>query len=83
VDVPRKITQIPIPGGSGLIPTGAIQFQDDWPGLFLRGDDALSLVRSIHYLQKTFSDHPDVNVTNAIYLLSKVAKMIDEDVKGP
>jgi hypothetical protein len=36
----RRITAIPIPGGSGSTPTGAMQFQDDWPGLFLRGDDA-------------------------------------------
>jgi hypothetical protein len=81
--VPRKITQIPLPGGSGIIPTGAIQFQDDWPGLFLRGDTAISLVGAIHHLQKTLSNHPDVNVRNAIYLLSEVAKIIDEDVKGP
>lgn len=25
------------------IETGAIQFGDDWPGLFIRGDDALML----------------------------------------
>lgn len=25
------------------MPTGAIQFQDDWPGLFLRGDTAIGV----------------------------------------
>jgi hypothetical protein len=34
----RRLTQIPVPGSSGQAPAGAMQFQDDWPGLFVRGD---------------------------------------------
>jgi hypothetical protein len=40
----KGIIQIPVPGGSGRVPSGAIQFQDDWPGLFLRGDDCPALL---------------------------------------
>jgi hypothetical protein len=47
-----KIKQIPIPGGSGAIPTGAMQFQDDWPGLFIRGDDAVMLAFSINIVSE-------------------------------
>ena len=38
-DQPRR-TQIPLPGSSGETPTGTMQFQRDWPGLFIREDDA-------------------------------------------
>jgi hypothetical protein len=33
-----SITRIPIEGSSGQTPTGAMQFENDWPGLFIRGD---------------------------------------------
>ena len=42
--IPRA-RQVPVDGGSGEYPTGAIQFRNDWPGLFIRGDSAISLVR--------------------------------------
>jgi len=38
-----RITKIPIRGSSGECPTGALQFELDWPGLWVRGDDALDL----------------------------------------
>jgi len=38
-----KILQIPMRGGSGEVRTGAIQFENDWPGLFIRGDNAIVL----------------------------------------
>jgi hypothetical protein len=41
------IKKIPFPGGSGNVPTGALQFEADWPGLFIRGDDAGSLMIEI------------------------------------
>lgn len=43
------------------IKSGAIQFVDshgqlDWPGLFIRGDDALSLVTAISEIAKQLHD---------------------------
>jgi len=43
-----RITNIPIPGSSGGTPTGALQFRDDWPGLFLRGDSAIPVAVRLH-----------------------------------
>jgi hypothetical protein len=78
-DMPeRHITQIPVPGGSGRTPTGALQFQDDWPGLFIRGDDAIALSIGIHQLAKCLADHPDAAV--ALYRLEKIAGIIDKDI---
>ncbi len=34
---PQRILRIPFPGSSAQAPTGAIQFQDDWPGPTLEG----------------------------------------------
>ena len=42
-----RITKIPFPGGSGLTPTGAMEFEKDWPGLFIRGDSAIPLANAI------------------------------------
>lgn len=39
--------QVPVEGGSGTYPTGAIQFRNDWPGLFVRGDDAMALLSEL------------------------------------
>ena len=75
-----KVTQIPLPGGSGRVPTGAIQFQDDWPGLFLRGDSAVSLLSAIRGLQQRLADHPDPIVGAVLVQLDQVARVIEDDV---
>lgn len=52
------ITKIPIEGGSGKIKSGAMQFKNDWPGLFLRGDDCIQYISEYNYL---FSEKPIPN----------------------
>lgn len=76
----HQITQIPIPGNSGQTPTGAMQFQDDWPGLFVRGDDAIMLMAAIEQLQERLAHHPDVIVASALNRLSRYAEIIARDV---
>jgi hypothetical protein len=86
-----NITQIPFPGGSDRVPTGALQFQDDWPGLFIRGDEALWLMVQIRYLAERFGHLAerfgqekvpyDAAVGNTILHLTKLADIIDQDVK--
>jgi hypothetical protein len=38
--IPPTITKVP--GVSERVETGPLQFGDDWPGVFIRGDNALS-----------------------------------------
>ena len=76
----KRITQIPFPGSSGQTPTGAMQFQDDWPGLFVRGDTAASLLSSIRALQQRLVDHPDTVVATAVIQLQQIADIIERDV---
>lgn len=46
------------PGTEERVESGAIQFGDDWPGLFLRGDDAFGLALNMktvwHTLDKLY-----------------------------
>ena len=56
----NKITIIPLEGSSGKIPTGAMQFNNDWPGYFIRGDDAISLMLSIESLMDILSRNKDI-----------------------
>jgi hypothetical protein len=74
----QHVTQIPFPGNSGATPTGAMQFAGDWPGLFIRGDDAIMLMCSIHQLSERLSENPDVIVASALSRLGRYAEIIDQ-----
>ena len=75
-----KVLQVPMPGSSGETPTGAIQFQNDWPGLFIRGDEAIILLSRIRGLQERLASHPDVVVAAALMDLGRIAELIERDV---
>ncbi len=76
----RRITKIPFPGGSGRTPTGAMQFENDWPGLFIRGDNAVPLANAIRRIEEKVKGSPDF-VFEAILLdLIPIAEIIERDV---
>lgn len=81
-DLPEKPkrTQIPVPGGSGLTPTGAMQFKDDWPGFFIRGDKAGEITCAIRRLQQHCSGMKHWEVSTSLQVLGEIADMIDADV---
>lgn len=59
---------------------GAGQFDNDWPGLFVRGDTAHTLMMRIRQLAERLAGHPDFDVTDAMGQLMRYADMIAEDV---
>jgi hypothetical protein len=73
----QRITQLPWPGNAGRAPTGAMQFQDDWPGLFIRGDDAIALLGDLRRLEKLLRDSHE---TGLPHKLSQVVEIIERDV---
>ena len=73
--------QIPLPGGSGAAPTGAVQFQGDWPGLFIRGDTAIGMAFSIRQIQQRLANDPDPEIMVAVHVLRTIADTIERDVK--
>jgi hypothetical protein len=76
----KRITQNPFPGDSGVTPTGAMQFQNDWPGLFIRGDAAFDLHMKIRTLQQRLAGNQDAAVTLSLMVLGDLADIIEQDV---
>ena len=75
-----RITQIATPDCSPRVPTGAVQFGEDWPGLFIRGDDAIGVMLSIRELTTHVARADDVIDRFALDLLRRIADMIENDV---
>lgn len=72
------------------IDTGAVAFGDDWPGLFLRGDDALYYGFLLHHLVDALAKVIDVDTTDDPHLLQAlvslpnlVKKLHSVDVRDP
>ena len=41
----ERLVKLPLPDGMRRMESGPVQFgEDDWPGVFLRGDNALGLM---------------------------------------
>lgn len=59
-DEKRKLIRvIPMPDGMQRMESGPIQFGDDWPGFFLRGDHAMEMV-PLYRLLKLVCDQPEL-----------------------
>ena len=77
---PKKVQVLP---GSTRLPrveTGALQVGTNWPGLFIRGDEAQNLMLRIRQMTGILGDHPDAEVSNVLGLLTSYAGLIDEQV---
>jgi hypothetical protein len=55
-----------------------MQFQDDWPGLFIRGDDAIALLHEWRDIQRALDTH---SVPYFAIKLDEIAAIIERDVK--
>ena len=75
-----QVRQIPAPPGPGRVETGAVQFGDDWPGLFIRGDDAFDLMLRLRRLQELLAGNPDGEVAFTLANLMYLANLVDDDV---
>jgi hypothetical protein len=76
----QRVQVVPAPLDSSRVETGAVQFGTDWPGLFIRGDEAHDLMLRIRQMTGLLGDHPDAEVSNVLRLLAYYADMIDKDV---
>lgn len=73
-----KITRLVIAEGAPRVPTGAVQFSDDWPGLFVRGDNAFALLLELKQILETLDAHEELNCPT--YLVREIAQIIEQDV---
>lgn len=74
------------PGVNPRVETGAVQFGDDWPGLFLRGDESFALAMNINTIVEWYRSLPEEVKKNnamvwmAIESLDGYKKLIHEEV---
>lgn len=78
--VSKKALQIPLPGGSGRAKTGAVQFQNDWPGLFIRGDTAIVVAKAVRHLQQQFAAECDAQTAHELCALGAIADIVERDI---
>jgi hypothetical protein len=76
------MTCVPMPEGVTRVETGPLQFGDDWPGYFLRGDSALGLSMDALYLEHLVR-HPELCslLAGEITALARRLRSIGEAVK--
>jgi hypothetical protein len=73
-----KITRIPLQDETSRIRTGAIQFNDDWPGLFIRGDEAFALMLELKQMLKALEE--EGNQEYPAYVAKSIVSVIAQDV---
>ncbi|TKJ32183.1 MAG: hypothetical protein CEE38_23565 [Planctomycetes bacterium B3_Pla] len=75
-----SIQDIPVLGGSGRIKTGAMRFEGDWPGLFIRGDDCMALFDLVNAAFSASDESPVGAIGMLQGILSKYFIIMKEDV---
>ena len=72
-----------IPHDGERVETGAVQFGNDWPGLFIRGDNAGWLAFNIGLIQEWFAGLPDehrADIETAMGELTQVVGLVNGNV---
>jgi hypothetical protein len=72
----KRVQVVPAPLDLPRVETGAVRFGNDWPGLFIRGDEAHNLMLRIRQMTEILGDQPDAEVSNVLGLLTYYADMI-------
>lgn len=75
-----QIQKLPAPEEQLRVETGAVQFGNDWPGLFIRGDNAMMLKLDIEVLAVYVQEAGRPSVQVALNSLIRMAEMIGENV---
>ena len=72
----RKITGPYYPSQNPRVETGAVQFGDDWPGLFVRGDNAMLVAAAIDAVLENVRPEAIREIGQYTVILSELAEMI-------
>lgn len=76
----QPVRNLPAPPDGTRVETGPVQFGDDWPGLFVRGDNAFALTLHIRRLAERLKGHSDAAVADSLQHLEDVAETIEREV---
>lgn len=59
----------------GRVETGSVQFGEDWPGLFVRGDNCMGYAMNVAMLEHALQDNDDIMVLMALRSLKSLFGM--------
>jgi hypothetical protein len=59
--------------------SGAVQFEDDWPGLYLSGKDCLRLINELRFVREQVLDAPRAAIL--VGCLNDIEEAIERDVR--
>ena len=59
----EHVVMLSMPEGVQRVETGAVQFGDDWPGVYVRGDNALHMASLMRTAAQLFRSSVDDEVT--------------------
>lgn len=65
------------------VETGPVQFGDDWPGLFIRGDNCLWMARSIDMAREAAEKGGNTLLVNDLNRLAELFKQVDARLQEP
>jgi hypothetical protein len=74
----KSVTLIPVT--DLRVESGPLRFGDDWPGLFLRGDDALGIAGQIDRLLSVLTADQVSAAPSAVLQVHELAKLIHKRV---
>lgn len=74
------IQKIEYPNNGKRIETGAVQFGNDWPGLFVRGDDAFGVAMDIDAILACLTEEQRTEQFFAVGGLREFVSLIRERV---
>ncbi len=80
MSVAQQVRHLPAPPDPGRVETGAVQFGSDWPGLFIRGDDAFHLMLTLRRLRELLADNLRGEAGFLLAELMEYADIVEQDV---
>jgi hypothetical protein len=81
MSIPSGVQVIPYPDTADRIETGAVQFGNDWPGLFVRCDNALDVAMAIEAIERFVGNGgASAELDNALSSLRWIAEIVRRDV---
>ena len=74
-----------LPGQSERVETGAVQFGEDWPGLFIRGDNAIHYRMCLQTALRMIDKAPKDSLFDAIAIvgLKGLVDLMSEPIVHP
>lgn len=77
-----EIRVLPAPLGGGRVETGPVQFGEDWPGVFIRGDNAGALASLLSHPASQGMAIAQLRRLLASAIVGPAAEVIKEWVDG-